>query len=77
MQFKRIAIDTAKSVFSVHGIDESGKVILRRELRRKDLLRFFEKLAPTEVVLEACAASHHWGRTLAGLGHSVKLIPPH
>lgn len=77
MQYKRIAIDTAKSVFSIHAIDESGKVVLRRELRRKDLVSFFAKQAPTEVILEACAASHHWGRTLAGLGHRVKLIPPH
>lgn len=77
MQYKRIAIDTAKSVFSVHAIDESGRVVLRRDLRRRDLVRFFEKQCPTEVVLEACASSHHWGRVLAGLGHTVKLIPPH
>jgi len=77
MQYKRIAIDTAKSVFTVHAIDAADKVVLRRNIRRGDLVKFFEKTEATEVVLEACAASHYWGRTLMGLGHRVRLLPPH
>lgn len=74
--YKRIAIDTSKSVFTLHGVDGQDHAVLRRELRRSDLVRFFEKLAPTEVALEACGGSHHWGRTLQALGHRVRLIPP-
>jgi transposase len=72
----RIAIDTSKSVFTLHGTDEAGRVVLRRNVRRRDLIGFFERLPPIEVVLEACGGSHHWGRTLMALGHQVRLIPP-
>ena len=72
---KRIAIDTSKSVFTLHGVDASGRAVLRRNLRRRGLLRYFEKLPPLEVALEACGGSHHWGRALGALGHSVRLIP--
>ena len=75
-EITRIAIDTSKSVFTLHGVDGQDRAVLRRDLRRPDLVRFFEKLPPTEVVLEACGGSHHWGRTLQGLGHRVRLIPP-
>ena len=75
-EIKRIAIDTSKSVFTLHGSDATGRAVLRRNLRRQDLIGFFEKLPPTEVALEACGASHHWGRTLQALGHTVRLIPP-
>ena len=76
MKFKRVAIDTSKHVFTLHGVDEQERPVLRRELRRAQVEPFFRKLPPTEVVLEACGGSHHWGRLLARLGHRVRLIPP-
>jgi transposase len=75
-ELKLIAMDTSKHVFSLHGVNERGEVVLRRELRRQQLDAFFRKLPPTEIVLEACGSSHHWGRTLAALGHRVQLIAP-
>jgi transposase len=71
-----IGLDIAKSVFQVHGIDAEGQVIIRRQLRRRYVLAFFEKLAPCLVGIEACAASHHWSRQLQALGHTVRLMPP-
>jgi len=71
-----IAMDTSKHVFTLHGVDERGRVLLRRELRRPQLERFFRTLPATDVVLEACGGSHHWGRVLITLGHRVRLIPP-
>ncbi len=76
MEFKRIAVDTSKSVFTLHGVDERERVVLRRELRRGAFEAFFAKLAPTEVVMEACGGAHHWGRRLAEMGHQVRLIAP-
>jgi transposase len=76
MDLKRIAIDTSKHVFTLHGVDRQDRVVLRRDLKRAQLEPFFRKLCSTEVVLEACGGSHHWGRLLSALGHSVKLIPP-
>jgi len=76
MEFKRVSIDTSKHVFTIHGVDEEERPVLRREIRRAQVEPFFAKLAPTEVVLEACAGSHHWGRVLSDMGHRVKLIPP-
>ena len=76
MELKRVAIDTSKHVFTIHGVDLNDRVVLRRELRRGQLEAFMAKLAPTEVASEACGGSHHWGRVLARLGHRVKLIPP-
>jgi len=75
MNFKRIAIDTSKHVFTLHGVDAEGRPVLRRELKRAGMEAFFGKLEPTEVVLEACASSYHWGRLLGRLGHQVRLIP--
>ena len=75
MEYKRIAIDTSKHVFTLHGIDAAGAAVLRRNLKRGDVEAFFAKLAPCEVVLEACGASHHWGRRLTALGHRVRLLP--
>ena len=72
----RIGMDTAKSVFQLHGVDESEAVILRRQMRREQMIKFFEKLPPTLVAIEACASSHYWGRLLQSFGHEVKLIPP-
>jgi transposase len=71
-----IGIDTSKYVFTLHGVDAQGKVVLQRELRRNQLRAFFSKLPPTDIVLEACGGSHHWGRLLASWGHRVRLIAP-
>jgi transposase len=76
MKFKRIAIDTSKHVFTLHGVDEQDRPVLRRELKRGQVEAFFRKQGATEVVLEACGGSHHWGRLLGRLGHRVRLIPP-
>ena len=75
-EITRISVDTSKAVFTLHGVDASGRVVLRRNLRRQDFIAFFVKLPGVEVALEACGASHHWGRTLRALGHTVRLIPP-
>jgi len=72
----RIGVDTAKNVFHVHGVDEAEQPVLIRQLRRKQFLAFFAKLEATKVGLEACGASHHWGRELEKLGHKVVLLPP-
>jgi transposase len=71
-----IGLDIAKSVFQVHGVDESGAVVVRRQVRRAQLLAFFAKLPPCLIGLEACATAHHWGRELMKLGHQVRLMPP-
>src|ERR1700755_3293182 len=76
MSISMIGLDTAKSVFQIHGVNEAGKVELRRKVRRSDLITFFEKQERCTVVLEACGAAHHWARILSGLGHTVKLIAP-
>jgi transposase len=72
----RIAIDTSKAVFTVHGVDAAGRAVLRRNLRRRELLGFFERLPAIAVALEACGGSHHWARALGALGHRVRLLPP-
>ena len=71
-----IGLDIAKSVFQVHGVDAGGQVIIRRQLKRREVLAFFQKLPPCLVGIEACASSHHWSRELQALGHTVKLMPP-
>jgi len=71
-----IGLDIAKSVFQVHGVDAEGNVIFRRQLKRRYVLAFFEKLPPCLVGIEACASSHHWSRELQALGHTVRLMPP-
>jgi len=76
MEFKRIAVDTSKSVFTLHGVDEHGRPILRQDVTRAQFEKFLAKLSPTEVVLEACGSSHHWGRVAQALGHTVRLVPP-
>ena len=76
MTIIRIGLDTSKHVFQIHGVDEGEQPVLRRQLRRHGVVRFFAKLAPTRVGMEACGASHHWARLLRGLGHEVVLIPP-
>jgi transposase len=75
-QVTTIGLDLAKRVFQVHGVDASGKVVLRRQLKRRQVVPFFAKLAACRVGIEACGTAHHWGRQLQGLGHDVGLIPP-
>jgi transposase len=75
-QISTIGIDIAKNVFQVHGIDEKGEVVVRRQLRRRQVLSFFAKLPACLVGMEACATSHHWARELEKLGHEVRLMPP-
>jgi transposase len=74
MSITMIGLDTAKSVFQIHGVNETGQVEIKRKLRRSELLAFFEKQESCTVVMEACGAAHHWARILTGLGHTVKLI---
>ena len=69
-------LDIAKSVFQVHGVDAQGKVIVRRQLKRRHVLAFFHKLPPCLIGIEACASSHYWSRELQALGHTVRLMPP-
>lgn len=71
-----VGVDLAKNVFQVHAIDADGKVLVRRQLRRAEVLKFFAALPPCLVGMEACASAHHWGRELLALGHDVRLMPP-
>jgi transposase len=71
-----IGLDIAKSVFQVHCVDADGQIVTRRQLKRRYVLTFFEKLPPCLVGIEACASAHHWSRELQVLGHTVKLMPP-
>src|SRR5450432_4732239 len=76
MQFSTIGVDLAKNVFQVHGVDSAGKVVITRQLRRKQVLDFFSKLPGCLVGMEACGTAHHWAREVSKLGHSVRLMPP-
>ena len=71
-----IGIDLAKKVFQVHAVDSFGKVVIRRTVKRRELVPFAAKLPPCVIGMEACATAHHWARELARLVHEVKLIPP-
>src|SRR5947208_3425866 len=71
-----IGLDIAKSVFQVHGIDAAGQVVMRRQLKRRYVLAFFQKLPACVVGIEACASSHYWSRELQALGHTARLMPP-
>lgn len=75
-QIIRIGMDTSKHVFQLHGVNAAEQPVLRKKLRRKDMVAFFEKLAPTAISIEACGGSHHWARLLRSFGHEVKLIAP-
>ena len=68
-----IGLDIAKSVFQVHGVDPAGQVLIRRKLKHRAVLAFFQKLPVCLVEIEACASSHYWSRELQALGHSVRL----
>ena len=70
-----VGLDIAKSVFQVHGVDAEGNVIFRRQLKRRHVLAFFEKLPPRLVGIEACASAHHWSRQLQALGHTAPMPP--
>ena len=71
-----VGIDLAKSVFQIHGVDGNGRVLVRRQLRRSQLLAFFEKRPRCLIGMEACAGAHDWGRRLQKMGHDVRLMPP-
>jgi transposase len=71
-----IGLDIAKSVFQVHAISEAGEVVVRRQLKRRQVLQFFAALGPCLIGMEACATAHHWARELMKLGHQVRLMPP-
>ena len=75
MTIIRIGLDTSKHVFQVHGVDEGDRPVLHRQLPRGQVEKFFAKLPPTRIGIEACGASHHWARRLGGLGHEVVLLP--
>ncbi len=76
MDVTTIGVDLAKSVFQVHGTDAAGETVVRKQLRRRQVLPFFKKLTPCLVGLEACATAHHWAREIEALGHEVRLMPP-
>jgi len=75
-QITTIGLDLAKNVFQAHGADAEGSPLFNRKLRRADVLRFFEKLSPSLIGMEACGSAHYWAREIAALGHDVRLIPP-
>ena len=76
MTITTIGLDIAKNIFQVHGVDATGEVVLRKTLRRAQVIPFFAKLPPCLVGMEACGTSHYWARELSGLGHEVRLMPP-
>jgi transposase len=76
MEITTIGLDLAKSVFQVHGVDATGQVVVRKSLRRAQMLPFFARLPSCLVGMEACGTSHHWARELIKLGHEVRLMPP-
>jgi transposase len=76
MKITTVGIDLAKNVFQVHGIDERGKAVLRKQLRRTQVAVFFGNLPPCVIGMEACASAHYWGRTLQRFGHTVRLMAP-
>ena len=76
MNITTVGIDLAKSVFQAHGVDERGKPVLHKQLKRKDVVKFFANLQPCLVGMEACGSAHYWARKLSELGHTVRLMPP-
>jgi transposase len=76
MNITRVGIDLAKTVFQVHGVDERGKTVLRKQLKRAQLLEFFANLRGCVIGMEACGSAHYWARKLSSLGHVVKLLAP-
>ena len=76
MQITTIGLDIAMNVFQVHGVDAAGHAVLKQRLRRREMEKFFSRLSPTFIGMEACGSSHYWARVLTGLGHTVRLMPP-
>src|SRR5262245_40538819 len=76
MQISTLGIDIAKNVFQVHGVDAAEQVVLKKQLRRGQVLEFVGKLPPCLIGIEACATSHHWAREFRRLGHDVQVMPP-
>lgn len=76
MNVTRIGLDLAKNVFQVHGVDRDERVVIKRQLKRGQVLGYFEKLPPCRIGMEACAGAHCWARAFSRMGHEVKLIPP-
>jgi transposase len=76
MNITRIGLDLAKNVLQVHGVDERGKALLRKRLKRGEVVAFFARLSPCLIGMEACGSAHHWARELAALGHTVRLMAP-
>ena len=76
MKITTVGIDLAKNVFQIHGVDERGRAVLRKQLRRGQIAEFFVNLPPCLIGIEACASAHHWGRTLQRFGHTVRLMAP-
>ena len=76
MKITAVGIDLAKNVFQVHGVNEHGKAVLKKQLKRDKVCEFFVNLPPCLVGMEACGSAHHWARKLQGLGHCVRLISP-
>ena len=76
MPVTTIGLDLAKSIFQIHGVDAVGHAVLRRRVRRGELLTFFGTLPPCLVGTEACSSAHYWAREVMALGHEVRLIPP-
>jgi transposase len=75
MQITTVGLDIAKNVFQVHGIDAKEKVVVRKQLRRSQVIAFFTALPPCLIGMEACATAHYWARELTKLGHEVRLMP--
>lgn len=76
MEITTIGLDLAKTVFQVHAVDRDGNVVVRKALRRSQVLAFFKQTPPRLVGIEACGTSHFWARELTKLGHEVRLMPP-
>jgi transposase len=76
MQITTVGLDLAKNVFQVHGVNEHGKAVLRKQLRRDQVAAFFANLPACLVGMEACASAHHWARKLQSFGHTVRLMAP-
>ena len=76
MKITTIGIDLAKNVFQIHGVDEHGKTVLRKQLKRKDVVKFFANLEPCLIGMEACGSAHYWARKLSEFGHTVRLMAP-
>ena len=72
MKITTIGIDLAKSVFQVHGVDEHGKAVLRKQVKRQDMASYFANLRPGLIGMEACGSAHYWARKLTELGHTVR-----